>query len=330
MPVPYTRSPIPFVLDSAQLLALCEEAGVDLEAYLISLVQSLPKLALVPISNFHVTAIGVGVSGHAYLGVNLEFHGLPLSNSVHAEQFMVANAIHHGEASLKLIVVSHAPCGHCRQFLQELRSAGDIRIVIADGNLESRTLHEWLPHRFGPQDLLDDDFPLLMESRHHGLELAEDQTGNGSVDILETGIGRPSRQALVSDRVSNSADCSRVLDSSELDSDVLLKAAISAANSSYSPYSNSPSGLSFRTRQGTVFAGSYVESAAYNPSLPPLQNAIVAMISQGSHYVYSDIQEVILAEIKGAPVQYSGSIKMILEKIAPEASFMTVSLERKS
>ena len=329
MSVPDTRSSIPFVLDAAQLSALCEKAGLELEAYLISLVQSLPKLALVPISNFHVTAIGVGVSGHAFLGVNLEFHGLPLSNSVHAEQFMVANAIHHGEASLKLIVVSHAPCGHCRQFLQELRSAGDIRVVIADGNLESRTLHEWLPHRFGPQDLLDDDFPLLMESRHHGLEQAKDQIANGSAGVLDTEIDRPSLQVSVSEQVSDSLNRPKVIDSSEVDLDELIEAAVSAANSAYSPYSNSPSGLAFRTKQGMVFAGSYLESAAYNPSLPPLQNAIVAMISKGSHHTYSDITEVILAEIKEAPVQYRGTIKMILEMIAPQASFMTVSLTKK-
>lgn len=64
--------------------------------------------------------MGLGISGRLYVGVNLEFARLPLNNSVHAEQFLVVNAIHHQERELVKIAVSEAPCGHCRQFYSEL------------------------------------------------------------------------------------------------------------------------------------------------------------------------------------------------------------------
>lgn len=71
----------------------------------------------------HNSAIGLASSGCIYVGVNLEFPGMPLSQSVHAEQFLMANLLLHGEARLDTLAVSAAPCGHCRQFYSELACA---------------------------------------------------------------------------------------------------------------------------------------------------------------------------------------------------------------
>lgn len=68
-------------------------------------------------------AVGLGTSGALYVGVNLEFARLPLYNSVHAEQFLLVNALHHGERGIKRLAISAAPCGHCRQFYSELACA---------------------------------------------------------------------------------------------------------------------------------------------------------------------------------------------------------------
>lgn len=73
-----------------------------------------------PSTTFLCRAVGLGASGRLYVGVNLEFAKLPINNSVHAEQFLVANALHHGEKAITKIAVSAAPCGHCRQFYSEL------------------------------------------------------------------------------------------------------------------------------------------------------------------------------------------------------------------
>jgi cytidine deaminase len=42
---------------------------------------------------------------------------------VHAEQFLMANLVLHGEQSLQTLAISAAPCGHCRQFYSELACA---------------------------------------------------------------------------------------------------------------------------------------------------------------------------------------------------------------
>ena len=71
------------------------------------------------------------MSGRLYAGVNLEFPGLPLQHSVHAEQFLIANAAWHGERGLRRIAVNAAPCGHCRQFIAELVTAVMTLPIIA-------------------------------------------------------------------------------------------------------------------------------------------------------------------------------------------------------
>jgi hypothetical protein len=58
-------------------------------------------------------------------------------------------------------------------------------------------------------------------------------------------------------------------------------AALEAAQQSYAPYSRCPAGLAIVTAKGGVYSGPYLESAAYNPSLPPLQTAIVDAVIDG-------------------------------------------------
>lgn len=84
--------------------------------------------------------MGLGASGRLYVGVNLEFARLPLNNSVHAEQFLVVNALHHGEQAIEKMAVSAAPCGHCRQFYSELCCAVRILSFSSDGSDTPRLL----------------------------------------------------------------------------------------------------------------------------------------------------------------------------------------------
>lgn len=50
---------------------------------------------------------------------------------------------------------------------------------------------------------------------------------------------------------------------------------------SYAPYSKCPAGAAIITAEGEVYSGPYLESAAYNPSLPPLQTAIIDAVIDG-------------------------------------------------
>lgn len=98
-----------------------------------------------PISGFHVGAVAVGQSGYLYLGANLEFEGVPLSGTLHAEQSAILNARSHGETAITALHISESPCGHCRQFMRELSNASYLEIAI-NGDIQS--LDNLLPNAF--------------------------------------------------------------------------------------------------------------------------------------------------------------------------------------
>lgn len=117
---------------------------------LTALLPAAAKLARPPVSNFYVGAVARGLSGKVYLGANVEFAGEALSFTVHAEQSAIANAWMNGEEGIDRIAVTAAPCGYCRQFLNELTTADRLEIQLPDGTFR---LADLLPHAFGPRDL---------------------------------------------------------------------------------------------------------------------------------------------------------------------------------
>ncbi|HEV7237612.1 MAG TPA: cytidine deaminase [Thermoanaerobaculia bacterium] len=117
---------------------------------LMSLLPQAAAFAKPPISNFEVGAIAQGRSGKLYFGANVEFAGEALSFTVHAEQSAVVNAWMGGETGIDVVATSAAPCGYCRQFLNELVTASELVIVMPG---DERKLSDLLPHSFGPRDL---------------------------------------------------------------------------------------------------------------------------------------------------------------------------------
>jgi len=117
------------------------------------IIDLLPKAAAFarpPISNFKVGAVARGASGRTYPGANVEFAGEALSFTVHAEQSAVMNAWMSGETGIDVVGTSAAPCGYCRQFLNELVTAPELVVVMPN---ETRRLSDLLPSSFGPRDL---------------------------------------------------------------------------------------------------------------------------------------------------------------------------------
>jgi len=103
------------------------------------------------------------------------------------------------------------------------------------------------------------------------------------------------------------------------DVESVAQAARYAAANAYAPYTNSPSGVAIRSRRGNVYRGSYIENAAFNPSLPPLQVALVAMAMANEDF--SDIAEVVLAEASNNSISQLNATKSVLAVIAPRAEF---------
>ena len=135
---------------------------------LLTLLPQAAAFARPPISNFRVGAIARGTSGKLYFGTNLEFAGEALSFTVHAEQSAVVHAWMSGETGIDVVATSAAPCGYCRQFLNELVTACELLVVMPN---ESRPLSELLPSSFGPRDLGIDGG--LLQPENHGLAIDE-------------------------------------------------------------------------------------------------------------------------------------------------------------
>lgn len=249
--LPYLNAPdFPAMFQAAQVEAIKQHCGLDDDALAFALLPLAATYSLAAISHFHVGAVARGVSGNLYFGANMEFGGAPLQQTVHAEQSVITHAWLRDETGLVSITVNYTPCGHCRQFMNELNSGTDLQI-LQPGRAVA-TLGDYLPYAFGPQDLEIDE--RLMSPIDHRFQLTLD--------------------------------------------DELAKAALAAANRSHAPYSNAHSGVALEAEDGTVYTGRYAENAAFNPSLPPLQAALVLMNLSGGDC--QKIRRALLAEAQSA------------------------------
>ena len=106
----------------------------------------------------------------------------------------------------------------------------------------------------------------------------------------------------------------------------LIDAALAAAEHGYAPYSGSVSGVAIQTKMERVYKGSYLENAAFNPSLSPLQTALVQLILAGEDY--SAISRVLLLEIKDAKISQASVTSAVLSTIAPAVRLETIRVEK--
>lgn len=118
--------------------------------------------ALPSISHFYVGAIAIGKSGDFYFGANQEFTHNAIQQTVHAEQSAISHALVAGETGITDMVVNYTPCGHCRQFMNELNTAERLQIHLPHSR--NNLLHSYLPDAFGPKDLNIDK--VLFDPQH--------------------------------------------------------------------------------------------------------------------------------------------------------------------
>ena len=219
-------------LSAKHISTTCETLAITPRELSLALLPVAAGFAYTPISHFHVGAIAWGESGDWYFGANMEFNRQSLGQTIHAEQCAITHAWLSGETGLQAITVNASPCGHCRQFMNETRSAGTLRIHLPG---QEYSLQHMLPFAFGPTDL-------------------------GIRDTLMC----PQEAVLPA-----------------VAPDSLLELARDAAVRSYAPYSHSYAGAAIQAHDGRTFCGRYTENAAFNPSLPPLQSALVMMRMAG-------------------------------------------------
>lgn len=167
----------PAVLTAAQVSLLKSESGLDEDALAFALLPLAAACARTDLSHFNVGAIARGISGSWYFGANMEYLGATMQQTVHAEQSAISHAWLRGEKGLAAITVNYTPCGHCRQFMNELNSGLDLRIHLP--GREPRALRDYLPDAFGPKDL--DIKTLLMDEQDHGFAANGDALAQAAI-----------------------------------------------------------------------------------------------------------------------------------------------------
>jgi cytidine deaminase len=258
------------MLTAQQFNELINKTGLTDKELRLALLPLAASYSISPISKFCVGAIARGLSGKLYFGANIEFFNVPLGQSVHAEQSAISHAWMKGEQGILDITVNYSPCGHCRQFMNELSTAESLKIQLPAR--DEKSLQDYLPESFGPKDLNIDS--RLMKSQSSKYVLAENNA------LLEN---------------------------------ELATEAVNALNLSHAPYSGNYCGIAIKLDDNAIYCGSYAENAAFNPSLPALQVALIQMQMAGKQF--STISEVALVELKSGLISHQASTQSFIDAL---------------
>ena len=258
------------VINAGDVDLLQLHSALETPALLLSLLPLAAAYSVAPISDFNVGAIARAGSGNLYFGANYEFTNQALFNSVHAEQAAINNAFSHHESAILDITVTDSPCGHCRQFMNELHCAPELSVNLKATGIKS--LATLLPDSFGPIDL----------------GISESLLAAKPVNLT---LQQPSDSRLV-------------------------QMALKAANDSYAPYSHCHAGIALKTTTGTVIAGRYIENAAFNPSLSPLQSVLINLNLAG--FRLADIAAMILVEKAETKMSHAQATQVLVSEIGVE------------
>jgi len=220
--------------------AIAAAAPLTIDELAEALLPVAAAFAYTPTSHFNVGAVA-RCNGRLIFGANAEWG--PLLFSVHAEQCAVSqtliNSAHCRRAGepIECIYVSHAPCGHCRQFLaeQEYLQGKDLAIRVR-GKAPVSKVSELLPEPFTPGDLK------ISPGIHPCTEVAMP------------------RECARNDIASGASEAYYLLQ------DV-----------SRAMYSHAESACAVQFGLGSgITGGAYIENCAYNPSFHPLNGALMA------------------------------------------------------
>ncbi|MDN3613843.1 cytidine deaminase [Vibrio gallaecicus] len=251
-----------------QYQELLSASGLEDNELRVALLPLAAAYSYAPISNFYVGSLVRGLSGRLYFGANLEISGAQLGQTVHAEQSGISHAWMKGEEGISDITINFSPCGHCRQFMNELTTAKELKIQLPER--DEKSLEDYLPDSFGPADL-----------------------------GITTGL---------MSKLDHAFSCE--------DNDSLVTSALHALNRSHAPYTKNLSGVALKLITGEVFTGSYAENAAFNPSLPPLQVALIQLRLAG--FEFDQIECAVLVEMNEGSISHLADTQSTLETINPD------------
>lgn len=165
-------------LNHRQVARLCtdfEFSPIKLALHLLPIAACYSHTA---VSHFNVGAIAIGEKGDFYFGANQEFGHTAIAQTIHAEQSAISHAWLRNESRISDVVVNYTPCGHCRQFMNELQGASKLAIHLPQS--QNHALHDYLPDAFGPDDL-GIATHLLAKEDHHFIANHHDEVINQAI-----------------------------------------------------------------------------------------------------------------------------------------------------
>ena len=198
---------------------------------------AVQKHALPPWSRLFCQSSSLSKSEAIYLGFN--FFAKMLNPELNDTRRIICRA---KERAITMVATNAAPCGHCRQFLDELRGAPHVCCVMSPGipaqqknaslpYIAAFQLAELLPESFGPLDLhLHDDSELF---RSQGI------TTSRCLLKLWTHTAKKSLKQLA-------------VQISPAHVRQTPKRALGEANLAYTSYGNSPAGLAIYATNGKL------------------------------------------------------------------------------
>ena len=248
-------------------------------------VPAAASLARPRISAYRVGAAGLATTGDLILGGNLEFPGASMHHTVHAEGFVTLRA-RALRLALESLAVSRArPCAHCRQVLAEMAWADTLRVMDPMGH--DVALGALYPWPFTPADL----------------------------GMLPAGV--TAGDAATADGASPGPRGAHTLDERGIPHGIAQALARAGARA-HAPYSGEPAAIVLRAADGRLCTGAVLESVAFNPTIGPLQDALVEAVATA--VPLDAIVDAWLATVDDGRVDHAGPVRDLLAAVAPEAS----------
>jgi cytidine deaminase len=270
-------------LDIQHCTTVTQTAGMSPESLMVKLLPVAKLYAQIPISHFQVGAVAKARLSNdsdefaLFVGANAEFPRQALTQTIHAEQAAVVNAWLQGAVGIDAIAVSAAPCGHCRQFLYELETRRSLTVIVQKPDGDGYTTEQLF-------DLLPQAFGPQDLAVKTGLISSQGQLPNLKLKMFVD--------------------------------DPLVLEALSAAERTYAPYTHNFAGCGIQVSGQKIYTGSYVETAAFNPSLSPLHTAIIRM-NMDDLATDGKITRAILVE-KPTTISQRGVSELLLDSLAPD------------
>ncbi len=153
---------------------LCEKfkrSRVELALYCIAIAACY---AVTPVSDFNVGRLRLAKTEISILGQTKSFPGNVCNNRSRRAKCNLARIFSRGNFDNRCGCELY-PCGHCRQFMNELNSAASLKVHLPHS--QNNLLHSYLPDSFGPKDLgiekvLFDEQPQQFEVKGDHLQQA--------------------------------------------------------------------------------------------------------------------------------------------------------------